>query len=153
MDQTIKPSTNGAGHEHREANISLIAWSAVALAVATIVIYALIWGMFNVIKTADLKESSEQAASPFAVPGQLPPEPRLQVKPWEELQVLRAREDDVLNHYGWQDQKNGIVHIPIDKAMDMVAQQGPYGGKLEAAKPAANAKGAVKKPASKGAAQ
>jgi hypothetical protein len=36
----------------------------------------------------------------------------------------------VLNHYGWQDQKNGIVHIPIDKAMDMVAQQGPCGGKL-----------------------
>ena len=147
-------STNGSGHEHREANISVIVWSLVALAVATIAIYILVWGMFNVIKTADQKESSEQAASKFAVPGQLPPEPRLQVRPWEELQVLRAHEDDVLGHYGWQDQKNGIVHIPIDKAMDMVAQQGPYGGKLEAVKPAAGTKGApTKGAAKKGAAQ
>ena len=145
MDQAIDHSTNGSGHEHREANISIIVWSIVALAVATLIIYALVWGMFNVIKTADQKESHDQAASPFATPGQLPPEPRLQVRPWEELQVLRAHEDDVLGHYGWQDQKNGIVHIPIDKAMDMVAQQGPYGGKLEAPKPAANVKkGAAK---------
>ena len=138
--EAIDHSNNGSGHEHREANISLIVWSAVGLAVATIVIYVLVWGLFNVIKTVDQKESSEQAASPFATPGQLPPEPRLQVRPYEELQVLRAREDDVLSHYGWQDQKNGIVHIPIEKAMDMVAQQGPYGGKLEPAKPAAKAK-------------
>ena len=145
MDQAIDHSTNGSGHEHREANIRLIAWSAVALAVATIAIYILVWGMFNVIKTADQKESSEQAASQFAIPGQLPPEPRLQVRPYEELQVLRAHEDDVLSHYGWQDQNNGLVHNPIEKAMDMVAQQGPYGGKLEAAKPAATAKGTAKK--------
>ncbi len=149
MDQAINQSTNGSGHEHREANVKLIAWSTVGLAVATIVIYVIVWGIFNVIKTADQKESSEQAASPFAIPGQLPPEPRLQVRPYEELQVLRAHEDNVLSHYGWQDQKNGIVHIPIDKAMDMVAQQGPYGGKLEPAKPAAN----VKTPAKKGAAK
>ncbi len=145
MNQATDHNTNGSGHEHREANVSLIVWSAVALAVATLAIYVLVWGMFNVIKTADQKESSAQAASPFATPGQLPPEPRLQVRPWEELQVLRAREDDVLGHYGWQDQKNGVVHIPIDKAMDMVAQQGPYGGKIEAAKPAAVGKTTAKK--------
>ncbi len=77
------------------------------------------------------------------------------MRPYEELQVLRAREDNVLSHYGWQDQKNGIVHIPIDKAMDMVAQQGPYGGKLEPVKPAAKSKAAanIKTNIKKGAAQ
>lgn len=133
MDHPIEQHTNGSGsgHEEREANLSLIVWGAVGLAVATFIVMLLIWGMFNVLKKTDLAESAEQQASPLAIPGQLPPEPRLQVRPYEELQQLRARENDVLNHYGWQDQKNGIVHIPIDKAMDIVAQRGPYGGKLE----------------------
>ncbi|MGI8743164.1 MAG: hypothetical protein ACR2NN_11465 [Bryobacteraceae bacterium] len=133
MDHAIEQNTNGSGsgHEHREANLSLIVWSAVGLAVATVIIMALIWGMFNILKKTDETEAAEQQSSPLAIHGQLPPEPRLQVRPYEELQVLRAREDDVLSNYGWQDQKNGIVHIPIDKAMDIVAQRGPYGGKLE----------------------
>lgn len=133
MDHAIEHHTNGSGsgHEHREANLSIIVWGAVGLAVATIIIMVLIWGMFNILKKTDQAESAEQQASPLAIPGQLPPEPRLQVHPYEELQNLRAREEDVLNHYGWQDQKNGIVHIPVDKAMDIVSQRGPYGGKLE----------------------
>jgi hypothetical protein len=132
MDHAIEQHTNGSGsgHEHREANLSIIIWGAVGLVIATVIIMVLIWGMFNILKTTDQAESAEQQVSPLAIPGQLPPEPRLQVRPYEELQVLRAHEDDVLTHYGWQDQKNGIVHIPIDKAMDIVAQRGPYGGKL-----------------------
>lgn len=132
MDHAIEPNTNGAGsgHEHREANLSIIIWGAVGLVVATIIIMVLVWGMFNILKKTDQTESAEQQVSPLAIPGQLPPEPRLQVRPYEELQVLRAHEEDVLSHYGWQDQKNGIVRIPIDKAMDIVARQGPYGGKL-----------------------
>ncbi len=130
MDHAPEHSTNGSGHEHREANLKLIIWGAIGLGLSTVVIMILVWGIFNVLKTTEQKEPGQQALSPLATPGQLPPEPRLTARPYEELQNLRAHEEDVLNHYGWQDQKNGIVHIPIDKAMDIVAQQGPYGGKL-----------------------
>ena len=126
----VEHSTNGSGHEHREANLKIIVWGAIGLLVSTVIVMILMWGMFNVLKTSELKQANEQAPSPLATPGQLPPEPRLTARPYEELQNLRAHEDAVLNHYGWQNQKNGIVHIPIDKAMDLVAQRAPYGGKL-----------------------
>ncbi len=54
----------------------------------------------------------------------LPPEPRLEAEPGQQLQQLRASEDKALHTYGWVDQKAGIVHIPIERAMDILAQQG-----------------------------
>lgn len=75
--------------------------------------------------------------SPLATAVQVPPEPRLEPKPWESMQALRAHEEHVLHGYGWQDEKAGIVRIPIEKAMDMIMQPGrlPVGQQQAAVKP------------------
>ena len=52
-----------------------------------------------------------------------PPEPRLQIAPSLDLKALRATEDAQLHGYGWVDRKAGVVHIPIERAMDLVAQE------------------------------
>lgn len=54
----------------------------------------------------------------------LPPEPRLQPSPTADLQTLRARENDLLTHYRWIDRSKGIVGIPIDRAIQLIAQRG-----------------------------
>ena len=36
----------------------------------------------------------------------LPPEPRLQINPRQDLADLRAREDQALSSYGWVDKNN-----------------------------------------------
>jgi len=54
----------------------------------------------------------------------VPPEPRLQTHPREDLLALRAREDAVLNSYGWVDKTAGVVRIPIDEAIKLTAQRG-----------------------------
>ncbi|MBI5030846.1 MAG: hypothetical protein HZB51_09990 [Chloroflexi bacterium] len=54
----------------------------------------------------------------------LPAEPRLEAIPGLQLQELRAIENKRLNTYGWIDQKAGIVHIPIERAMDLLIQRG-----------------------------
>jgi hypothetical protein len=54
----------------------------------------------------------------------LPPEPRIQASPTADLQTLRARENGILTHYRWIDQSKGIVAIPIDRAIELVAQRG-----------------------------
>lgn len=54
----------------------------------------------------------------------LPPEPRLQPSPHQDLKAMRAREDWELNHYFWVDKSKGIVAIPIERAMQIVAQRG-----------------------------
>lgn len=51
-----------------------------------------------------------------------PPNPRLQVNPKVDLQVKMAEERDHLNSYGWVDRERGIAHIPIDRAMEMMAK-------------------------------
>ena len=40
----------------------------------------------------------------------MPPEPRLQTNPKQDLRDLRAAEDKVLNSYGWVDRNRGIVY-------------------------------------------
>jgi hypothetical protein len=39
------------------------------------------------------------------------------------LQALRAKQAQQLQSYGWVDQKAGVVQLPIDRAMELVAQQ------------------------------
>jgi hypothetical protein len=54
----------------------------------------------------------------------LPPEPRLQVSAPNDLKQYQAAQGEILNSYGWVDQKAGIVRIPIDRAMDILLQKG-----------------------------
>jgi hypothetical protein len=53
-----------------------------------------------------------------------PAPPQLEEHPANELQDLRANENKVLESYGWVDKKTGTVRVPIDRAMQIVAQRG-----------------------------
>ncbi len=69
------------------------------------------------------------AVSPPALPisrsgAALPPEPRLQASPEQDLKAFRAKEDWELTHYYWVDKKEGRVAIPVEQAVQMLAQQG-----------------------------
>ncbi|HEY1790272.1 MAG TPA: hypothetical protein VGJ73_19155 [Verrucomicrobiae bacterium] len=53
------------------------------------------------------------------------PAPNLQIDDdHAERVALYAAQNQKLNSYGWEDQSNGIVHIPIDRAMDLILQRG-----------------------------
>lgn len=54
----------------------------------------------------------------------LPPEPRLQQSPPLDMQGLLAQENSLLNHYAWIDKSKGIVAIPLDRAIQIVAERG-----------------------------
>lgn len=53
-----------------------------------------------------------------------PPAPRLQERPFEDVRELRAEEKEVLTTYGWIDKKQGIVRIPVEKAMQILVERG-----------------------------
>ena len=42
----------------------------------------------------------------------------------QDLVDLHAREDLLLDHYSWVDQSQGKVRIPIERAMELIAQRG-----------------------------
>lgn len=58
-------------------------------------------------------------------PGQGPePAPALQQNPRADMVQLRRRWQRRLHSFGWVDRQAGIVHIPIDLAMDRIAEEG-----------------------------
>jgi hypothetical protein len=53
------------------------------------------------------------------------PSPRVQLDDGNfDVSVLHAREDILLDNYTWIDQSKGTVRIPIEQAMQIVAQKG-----------------------------
>jgi hypothetical protein len=59
-----------------------------------------------------------------------PPPPRLQPNiidrrtGEEDMTNLRAREDEILNGYDWVDRDAGVVRVPIDKAIELLVEEG-----------------------------
>jgi hypothetical protein len=52
------------------------------------------------------------------------PQPRLETNEPMEIIEFRVQEEKTLHSYGWVDQQAGVVRIPIDRAMELVAQRG-----------------------------
>jgi hypothetical protein len=57
-------------------------------------------------------------------PVKLFPEPQLQKTEILDLKALHAEEDKLLNGYAWVDPKQGIVRIPVDRAIEVLAKRG-----------------------------
>ena len=52
------------------------------------------------------------------------PQPRLETDERNEIFGFRLQEEQKLHSYGWVDQNAGVVRIPIDRAMELIAQRG-----------------------------
>jgi hypothetical protein len=52
------------------------------------------------------------------------PAPRLQPDPNAELVEVKEAERSHVESYGWIDRKAGIAHIPVDRAMEILAKTG-----------------------------
>ena len=111
-------------HEESDVNIRGVMGFAAALIVVAIVIHLAVWLLFRFF---DARETRRQVIDyPLAVQqeNRVPPEPRLQTNPREDLQELRAAEQEVLTTYGWVDKNAGIVRIPIEEAIKLTLQKG-----------------------------
>ena len=125
-------------HESRDVNVSAIIRFILGLVGLLVVSIFGLWGLF-----AYYQAHFAQPAPPFAGVDvdarKLPPEPRLQASPQIDLREMRAAEDQILNHYAWVDPDHGVVRIPIERAIDLMAQRGfptrPQGGPIAAHNP------------------
>ncbi len=52
------------------------------------------------------------------------PSPRLQPDPNDELVAMKGQQLAQLNSYGWIDRNRGVAHIPINRAMEILARRG-----------------------------
>jgi hypothetical protein len=142
MDHPSENHNNGIGHETKEVSVPFVFGSLFALIIGTFLVSLLVIGIFQFFKaTYHPDRAAKQSVQ------QIPPEPRIAEHPAEELQSIRSREDHILSTYALIDKDRGIVRVPIDKAIDMLAAKGlptrnyledTTAGKKPAAAPAAN---------------
>lgn len=72
-------------------------------------------------------EAEDVTPSRFADEERVPPPPRLQHDPAVDLAQLHRRTSERLHTYGWVNRSRDVVHIPIQRAMALVAERGlPY---------------------------
>ncbi|MBM3263120.1 MAG: hypothetical protein FJY97_06790 [candidate division Zixibacteria bacterium] len=105
------------GHEIHESNVRLIVKFGVALTGMTVFSMLLMWAMFEWIE--GYNSSSFEKPAPLTEINQLPPEPRLQVLPEEDLAKMREAEQKKLSSYDWVIRTAEIVQIPVDRAMQL----------------------------------
>ena len=75
------------------------------------------WWLFRILAAATAPAGGVDAALAR------PPEPHLQEKPAQDLGEIRAAEALRLSSNGWVDRGAGVVHIPIERAMDLVIEE------------------------------
>jgi hypothetical protein len=120
-DRVVNPDIH---HEESDVNIRGIFAFAGALIVVAVIVHVAMWLL---LRFFDVRaDRQDRIDYPLAIEQErrLPPEPRLQTNPREDLQNLRTSENDILTSYGWVDRNAGIVRIPIDEAIKLTLQRG-----------------------------
>lgn len=112
-------STNNT-HERSDVSIRLLAWFLVGLAVSAVIIHITLAFLWRYFERADPTPS----VSRWVGPRLLPPSPRLQTAPEVDMEVYLKNQRRWLSTYGWLDQRNGIVRVPIDRALEMIVKDG-----------------------------
>jgi hypothetical protein len=134
-----------AGYEQSDASVTGIAVFMVSLLIFVAVIGLLCYGIgawFNArmnredgpnskwTKTVDVRQLGNLPSNPelqnkVAEITQTFPTPRLLTDDGDQdVADLHAREDLLLSNYSWIDQSKGTVRIPIEQAMQLIAQRG-----------------------------
>jgi hypothetical protein len=72
----------------------------------------------NLASSPEMQQEFSQLANRF-------PTPRLQTDDgYQEISDMHAKEDLLLDNYSWVDQGKGQVRIPIERAMELIAERG-----------------------------
>jgi hypothetical protein len=130
QDEQLRQSQE-KGHEIRDArfsNVFMFGFGMIVLVVmAGIVIAAVVYKMTGWFENELPPPPQFQAQT-----NELPPQPRIEVQGRRDLNEFRAAEEQQLNSYGWVNKDQGIIRIPIDQAMRIIAEKGlpqnPAGG-------------------------
>lgn len=123
IDSGGDPNSIKAGRELADVSIPSLFHQAAYLVVVCVAVWLLMVGFLKF--AMNRLESGDAPVSALARPaGQLPPEPRLLTNEPGNLRDFRVTEAQKLEHYGYVDQAAGTVHIPIDRAKDLLIERG-----------------------------
>jgi hypothetical protein len=124
-------SHHGVRYESRDMGIRGIIAFLVILGISGIVLCLVVWGYYD-YRAKHLAAEPPVTGRPMLAdtlptqpdPTKRFPAPVLQPNDVADMNKFLANEQLRLYSYGWVDRNAGIVHIPIDEAMKIIAKQG-----------------------------
>lgn len=121
-----EPGGHGVSAEPNRVSGRLVARFSLAVAVLSVAAILLMVALFHWLERgARIRDAAAaEAAGLEQAPERLPPQPRLQINGARHWREFRSSEEEQLESYGWIDRANGVVHIPISRAIDLVASRG-----------------------------
>lgn len=155
MSSDTNPASNPHGHgsfEREDLSVSGVLYFIAGVATLCLVAFLVMAGFYKLLDARAGKEQPEVSPLATNVPKdtrQLPEgykeylkdnftAPRLEIDERTELNDDRMAEEERLNSYGYLDDNHVTVRIPIDRAMDLIAQRG-LSVRSQAAAPSAEA--------------
>ncbi|MBP1634599.1 MAG: hypothetical protein H6Q10_1173 [Acidobacteria bacterium] len=111
-------------HETRDLSTRVVVIFGASLVAGAVIVLVAVWWLFVAMGRANQHAYAREYPLARVGAPQPPPSPRLQTQPREELKRMRQEEDAVLSGYGWADPNAGRVRIPIDRAMQLLVEQG-----------------------------
>jgi hypothetical protein len=115
---------NKIEYEKTDADLAAVTRVGAGLAVLTIVVSL---ALVPILKGMIGRQAKGDAAPPPIAgfePGRQAPEPRLQGEPYGDWTSLKARQESLLDSYGWVDESKGVTRIRIDQAMKLLIERG-----------------------------
>jgi hypothetical protein len=118
---------HGASTEPAGVSTGVVLQFAVVLVVVSVVCMGLVGGFFFFLErrteATEARPMPVEIEHPATAEQKLPPEPRLEIDPQEGLAALQTAENERLASYGWVDKPNGVVRIPIERAMALMVER------------------------------
>ena len=106
-----------------ELNLRALTLFAVALIGVLVAMAALMWVLSGALRSRLVSQDPPPPTLPAARTQPLPPEPRLQARPEDDLRLMREEEDLLLTTFDWVDQAAGVARVPIATAIDLLAEE------------------------------
>ena len=137
----VKPNGH-ADYERKDISVSAVGYFLVGLAAFIVISYFIVHGIYHFLETHF--EAEQTPVSPLVTNAQpdtrhIPPQyngdyekylkenfpaPHLETNERTELNEIRLREENILSTYDYVDKNAGTVRIPIDRAMNLLAERG-----------------------------
>jgi hypothetical protein len=135
-DETKHENATGHGsYERQDLQASSVLYFFLGLAVVTLLCIFALRGVFAILERR--AKALEPPVNPLVTnvpadtrhiapgyPQSAFPNPKLEEDERGQLNGIITDEERALYSYGWVDEKTGTVHIPIERAMELIAQRG-----------------------------
>lgn len=111
-------------YERTDADLKAVTRVGVGIAVVAV---AVALALVPILHGLVARQARSDAAPPPIrgyEPNRQAPAPRLQGEPFADWAALKAKQQALLESYGWVDEPTGVTRVPIEQAMKMVLERG-----------------------------